>query len=690
MNQVIQQFEQAKWIWTDDTKTVNQYVDFQKKFILSGADDVKLYISADSDMSVCINKIQLDIHQYPDYTNYKVYESADITEYVHPGENLLEITGYCQNEDSFVYRKGIPGILFSVIEGSRTVAVSDQAVDCRRSVGYFSGAMEKFTPQLSYSFSYNLAATADTQWQPATVVPRNVSLFPRPIRELEVLSPMKAHIRAYGSYREKDASAPLGDRVYTAWLSACHLGNPPALPSVVGVPLTVADKDGLYVLIDLGQETSGYLYLDLHVPKECEILIGFGEHTDDMRVRASVGGRQFAARVFARAGRQSFTHRFKRLGCRYLQLHIASQEALIYYAGIRPVRYPVNYREEIPLTDSLHRRIFAIGRETLELCMHDHYEDCPWREQGLYGMDSMLQMMCGYVVFDNLEFPAASLRLLALGIREDGLLEICAPARSPITIPSFSLAWIIALWNYFEAGGNKELLEELRPVLEKVLLSFEARTDATGLVRRFSGAEHWNFYEWTDGLSGNIGSAEDASLSDAPLQALYVMALAAAAKITRILDDPDAAYRYEKQKLRLTVAAHRFWDEDRMAYVTTVGSGAQRQFHELTQALMVCAGLTDDERTRLICDRMIDPKTEGFVPVSLSYTMFKYMALLKNKERYEAYIWQNIADIWGPIVYSGATSFWETRQGGWDFDAAGSLCHGWASVPIWVYSQLLV
>ena len=66
--------------------------------------------------------------------------------------------------------------------------------------------------------------------------------------------------------------------------------------------------------------------------------------------------------------------------------------------------------------------------------MHEHYEDCPWREQALYAMDSRNQMLCGYYVFQNKEFAASSLRLLALGQREDGLLELCAPARVGVTL----------------------------------------------------------------------------------------------------------------------------------------------------------------------------------------------------------------------------------------------------------------
>ena len=33
----------------------------------------------------------------------------------------------------------------------------------------------------------------------------------------------------------------------------------------------------------------------------------------------------------------------------------------------------------------------------------------------------------------------------------------------------------------------------------------------------------------------------------------------------------------------------------------------------------------------------------------------------------------------------GATSFWETELGWEDFDYAGSLCHGWSAIPLYLY-----
>ena len=42
------------------------------------------------------------------------------------------------------------------------------------------------------------------------------------------------------------------------------------------------------------------------------------------------------------------------------------------------------------------------------------------------------------------------------------------------------------------------------------------------------------------------------------------------------------------------------------------------------------------------------------------------------------------------MLYAGATSFWETTNGASDFGFAGSLCHGWSAVPIYIFWRYML
>lgn len=204
----------------------------------------------------------------------------------------------------------------------------------------------------------------------------------------------------------------------------------------------------------------------------------------------------------------------------------------MYSVGIRPLNYHFSGDADFHCSDHLHNRIFETAKHTLRCCVHQHYEDSPWREQALYAFDSRSQMLFGYYAFGEMEQPKASLRLLALSQREDGLLELCAPGRIPVVIPSFSLMFIIALEEYCRYSGDIAFGEELLPTAQKILECIQNHV-RHGLVWNFPEPCYWNFYEWTPLLDAEpIFREETLSPSaEAPMQLMYILAMQRMCKI---------------------------------------------------------------------------------------------------------------------------------------------------------------
>jgi hypothetical protein len=48
---------------------------------------------------------------------------------------------------------------------------------------------------------------------------------------------------------------------------------------------------------------------------------------------------------------------------------------------------------------------------------------------------------------------------------------------------------------------------------------------------------------------------------------------------------------------------------------------------------------------------------------------------------------KEIEEVFGGMLLSGATSYWETAYGEADFSDAGSLCHGWSAVACYVFDK---
>lgn len=85
----------------------------------------------------------------------------------------------------------------------------------------------------------------------------------------------------------------------------------------------------------------------------------------------------------------------------------------------------------------------------------------------------------------------------------------------------------------------------------------------------------------------------------------------------------------------------------------------------------------------------IADKDNGLIKTNLSLMYYKYEALLSNPDRYLPFVLDEIAEIWGDMLYNNATTFWETTRGEDDFFKTASLCHGWSAIPVYVFGKFL-
>ena len=703
MNEITR-LKTAEWIWCDQSNDVNQYAQFVQDFVCEDA-CATLYIAADMNYAAFVNGQYVPGFAYSDYPACRSVDTLDLSPYLQAGKNRLCVIGYCQITNSLVYREGRPGIRFAVYGGNKPLALSSTATLSRKAPDYESGPMENITMQLSYTFHYHAEGddgwlqtgyVPDGTWHPAAPALTTASLQPRPLRQLTLEARRPASILTYGSFTDCPAKAdkPAGEQMQYAALSfrgrKSTNDGPCTLPCNDGIAFQAEDGDGLYIILDLEKETAGLLDFDIELKQNAKIYIGFGEQLDDMRVRTNVGGRQFCGVYYAKAGRQSFTHYFKRLGARYLQLHVYAPEVKLYYMGLRPVNYPLEYISDFDCGDLLLNRIYSTAMDTLRLCMHEHYEDCPWREQGLYAMDSRVQMLCGYYAFKETAMPRESMRLLAMGQWENGLLEMCAPSSFTMTIPSFSLAFVCCVKDYVDHTGDTAFAAEMLPVIARILAAFLPQLTAEGLLANFRGDEYWNFYEWNSDLDGwhyidGVWQGHAPAGRYAPLQAMYILAAEDYLALCRLTDSAPFEATLPAIVSRMREAAQLFWNEERQQFVSCLD--ADNPDCEVVQAQFVCAGIATDEQGALLRRKMTAPTENGLLPVTQSHCLYKYQALLSDPAAYGAYVRQDIADNWGNMLFKGATSFWETQRGPWDFDDAGSLCHGWATIPIYIFHK---
>lgn len=719
----------AQWVWLgQDTDSINQYVDFRHEFIVDTLEELKendgmLHISIDTEYAVWLNGTFVGFNQYDDYPGNKAYDVLDARKQLVCGKNVLCILGYHQGQNSFQYIKGKAGLIYALKVGTAGIA-SGSGTRCRQSLTYTSGLVEKVSPQLSFAFRFdgtmqdgwlgNEYAMTEA-WAAACVhdgMAHAVSLYVRPNQKLLLGEAVCATVTAQGYFyrREPDGAGCGAPKLTTAakmqsdYLSARlaeevfgkGCGQNPELPHCsLRINAVPAGNDGAYLLVDMHREEAGLFFLEVDGEEGVEIDVAYGEQLDDLRVRASVGGRNFAFTYTCREGRQVFTHYFKRIAGRYVQFHIHGMKRgiTLYHAGIRPVSYPLEHKGSFACSDHLFSRIYDVSVRTLELCMHEHYEDTPWREQALYAMDSRNQALCGYYCFGEYDFAESAFSLFAENLGDDGMMEICAPARDRITIPSFSMAWIMAIHDLVLYSGRIETAKRMLPAVTRMLDTYTGMMER-GLMKTPSGARYWNFYEWADGLDDSLifsdPSARNPDRLDAPLNLFFCLALQAGARLAGWAGGHKEQARYNECQEELKLAFHRrFWDETNKVYQTYSGKGCSGHYAELTQALALCAGAVPAAQAATVRERLAQ-EDNGLVRTTLSYAIYKYEALLQQPDRYASLVFEDIAADWGHMLYSGATSFWETIKGADDFDKAGSLCHGWSAIPVYFFHAYIL
>ncbi len=683
--------QNAQWIFVKNTagEVHDKYYDYKAEFTAEKGNTC-IHISAHSNYALYINGQFVDCGQLPDYEWRQIYDTLDITSFVRPGVNTLELTQYVAGRAFSTGRPAVPGVIFEVYQDDKLLLKSDEKVLSGHNPRYAS-LKEEISGQCGYNWDYDATGPA-TVFEESVAANKPKNLIPRPIRKVAIEPFRCGTLKTQGVFIDTKQDQMKNRKMQTAYLSTMLRyklieGSDQRVSLWGGDHLRHTDlsykipedlkADGAYFVYDLGTEYAGFAELELEVPEDTQVLVGYGEHLDDLRVRSKVGRRSFCFGFKAKKGKNTFCHPLQRIAGRYLQVHIYSREGIVNRVGILPANYPLNHLKA-PVTDGLDKWIWDVGCKTLELCMHEHYEDCPWREQALYSMDSRVQMLCGYYAFGEYAFARESLRNLVESLRPDGLIELCAPGLVGLNIPGYTAILPRQILEYTQYSGDESLIRECFDSLTVIAQKMLERIDEKGLFAGHQGDEYWHFYEWRPGMH-TLGITEP-GFYEAPMQALVASCFNSYADICELLGE-DGSFWKKAAKDLLQNAHNTFFDPATGAYKTRPDDVSPR--HELTQALMLWAGGVPKEHTASVEQAIL---SEKLIRTSLSMTIFTYEALLQNPAN-GPYILKQIRSFWGRMLAAGAQTFWETEDGSEDFDRSGSLCHGWSAVPIYIYSR---
>ena len=224
---------------------------------------------------------------------------------------------------------------------------------------------------------------------------------------------------------------------------------------------------------------------------------------------------------------------------RYLKFIVLEGDCDVEIAYLREFINPEAALAQFNTSDERLNRIFNAARQTFQQNAVDLFMDCPSRERAGWLCDSFFTArvardLCGTTTveknfFENFLLPAQFAHL------PEGMLPMCYPSdhNDGVFIPNWALWFVVELEEYLDRGGDRELVQALRPRVLKLLDYFKTFENDAGLLEKLPS---WVFIEW---------SAANSFVQDVnfPSNMLYARALAAAA---RLFAQPELARKADR------------------------------------------------------------------------------------------------------------------------------------------------
>ena len=668
-------------IWLNNDNKKDEYADFFPEVDFKEGNVYTLRIVCDTDRAVYLDGKLISFGQYADYPDTPVYDDIILPA---SSNSKLKITAWHSGIDSQTHVAAEAYVAFCIYEGESIIYSSSSETLCRPTPEYVPHLCKVITGQMGAGFA--MTGRAEPSGLQKAVV-----------KDIEIKSLRNRATKPL--YLDKAVEGTVIEQGYCKFNggddSAAIMSNSSAIDDI-------SKADGKYYLFDFGRENVGFPEISFNTESECEVYIGWGEHIVDGKCRAAIHSRRFTTEILAKEGANYYFPVLRRFGLRYMQIYFSSQNVTNVSLKFHPSLLPVDIKplEFFGEKASLRKKIRNTAIHTLRCCMHEHYEDCPWREQALYTLDSRNQMLAGYEVFKdkNADFVRANLDLISRGVRKDGILALCYPAGLDYPIPFYTLAYLMQMDEYISNTGDISLAEEKFDILVQLLDVFFARSGENGLAKRFPDSEgYWNFYEWSKYLSGSPkfkDLAKDKQPFEANLSAALSLASRSMSNICIALEKTTASLFYANKADQISKAIAETFFNPEIGLFFDFTNRPDIQPSTLTQSMcLLCGaadGLNQDNVAAAISNNGGTFGDLEVIPATLSMACFRYDALLKiDKERYKDTILDEIDRDCGYMLKCGATTFWETLKGEADFGGAGSLCHGWSAMAAYYYSTLL-
>ncbi len=363
------------------------------------------------------------------------------------------------------------------------------------------------------------------------------------------------------------------------------------------------------------------------------------------------------------------TFRFVRV-----QIRTAEESLTLHALDYEETGYPLKVVSSMQTSDPSLEAVWEISERTLRRCMHETYEDCPYYEQLQYIMDARLQILYTYAVSADDRLARKCMDDLRRSQRYDGLLNCCYPNCNTNVIPGFSIYYILMVYDHMMYFGDRALVEEHMPTIDRILHYFRRHLTPEGYVEKVGGvnmeARFWSFIDWADDWNDTSGMPTAGLKGPLTMETLlYIYGLQHAAQLADYLGRGEEAQLYRARAERAQEAVRRYC----MGKNGMVQDGpGVEEYSQHCQVFALLTDTVDSEQGKTNLLKTIEEP--GFTQCTVAMRFYLFRALEKTGlYAYTDRYW----DTWREMVRQHCTTCVESEA------YSRSECHAWGSLILY-------
>ena len=343
------------------------------------------------------------------------------------------------------------------------------------------------------------------------------------------------------------------------------------------------------------------------------------------------------------------------------------------------VNYPMTIRNSYDFGNDEDNKLWDISVRTLQRCMHETYEDCPFYEQLQYAMDTSIQMLFNYQLTDDDRLARKAMDDFADAQLANGLMPSRTPCVTDQHIPSFQFYFIFMVYEHYIRFGDLSLVRKYLRAIDGIIEWFKALINEDGVIGQ---SKYWNFIDWAKpwvydkkrGCEGGVplGVNEGVIGIYNPMMAYF---LQCAAKLNSMCGRNDVANEYLTLADTLLENTNKyFWDDKKGLYADDVN---HIYYSQHMQTWCVLSGCAKNKRARQIMKNSLD--LDAKATFAFAYFYFRALEICDMYDKTST-----MMQMYRDLLKLNCTTIPETPT------ESRSDCHAWGALAIYEFSAKIL